>query len=60
MMSYGFPEFLSFNWRGIMDDVIIGNILESMSDSLLVLGEDGQILYANRITKEILGTPLMT
>ncbi len=54
-MSYGFPELLSFNWRGIMDDVIIGNILESMSDSLLVLGEDGQILYANKITNEILG-----
>lgn len=37
------------------DSAIIGNILDSMSDSLLVLGGDGEILYANRITERVLG-----
>jgi PAS domain S-box-containing protein len=38
-----------------LDSILIRNILDSMSDSLLVLGEHGQVLYANRATKDILG-----
>jgi PAS domain S-box-containing protein len=43
------------DWSGIMENSIIDSILDSMSDSLLVIGQDGNILYANKITKEILG-----
>lgn len=38
-----------------MDDVILNNILESMSDSLIVIGHKGDVLYANHATEEILG-----
>jgi PAS domain S-box-containing protein len=48
-------SFLSEGCSGVMDTLIINNILDSMSDSLLVLGEDGEILFANKVTKEILG-----
>jgi PAS domain S-box-containing protein len=46
---------LAADWSGIMENLIIDSILDSMSDSLLVIGQDGNILYANKITKEILG-----
>jgi len=39
----------------MIDTVIVKNILNSMSDSLIVIGEDGEVLYANRVTQEILG-----
>jgi PAS domain S-box-containing protein len=38
-----------------MDEVIISNILDCMSDSLIALGRDGEVLYANRVTEKILG-----
>lgn len=38
-----------------MDQAILNNILESMSDSLIVVGHEGDILYANRATEEIIG-----
>jgi PAS domain S-box-containing protein len=41
-----------------MDSVIISNILDSMSDSLIVVGEDGEILYVNSATDVILGYSL--
>lgn len=37
------------------DSRILKNILDSMSDSLIVLGPQGDILYTNRITEQILG-----
>jgi PAS domain S-box-containing protein len=48
-------ELMLADWNGIMENLIIDSILDSMSDSLLVLGQDGNVLYANRATKEILG-----
>lgn len=53
-----FPEFVSFGWSGMTDNVIIRNILDSMSDSLIVLGGEGQVLYANKMTVDILGYSL--
>ncbi len=41
--------------NGMMDASIVSDVLESMSDSLLVIGREGEILYANRVTREILG-----
>ncbi len=41
--------------KGMMDASIVSDVLESMSDSLLVIGREGEILYTNRITGEILG-----
>ncbi|MCX5873956.1 MAG: ATP-binding protein [Deltaproteobacteria bacterium] len=38
-----------------MDPMIIGNILDSMSDCLVVIDGDGDVAYANKNTKEILG-----
>jgi PAS domain S-box-containing protein len=49
------PGLIPLDCTHTMDPVIIGNILDSMSDSLLVLGEDGEILYANSITEQVLG-----
>jgi PAS domain S-box-containing protein len=43
------------DWSGLMENLIIDSILDSMSDSLLVIGQDGTIMYANKITEEILG-----
>jgi PAS domain S-box-containing protein len=40
---------------GGLDSAIIQNILDSMSDSLLVVGDEGEILYANKATKDVLG-----
>ncbi len=34
---------------------VVGSILDSMTDSLMVLGEGGTILYANRATSQTLG-----
>jgi PAS domain S-box-containing protein len=48
-------EMMLLGCTGPMDSVIIGNILDSMSDSLVVVGEDGEILYVNAITDTILG-----
>ncbi|MBI5572001.1 MAG: PAS domain S-box protein [Desulfomonile tiedjei] len=42
-------------WFGPLDSMIIGNVLDSMSDSLIVLGEYGDILYANKATEQMLG-----
>lgn len=38
--------------------MIVGNILDSMSDCLIVLGEDGEVLFANKITESVLGYSL--
>jgi PAS domain S-box-containing protein len=38
-----------------MDPTIVTNILDSMSDCLVVIDGDGDVLYANKNTKEILG-----
>lgn len=43
------------DWYGSVDEVVLDNILESMSDSLIVVGHRGDVLYANRATAEILG-----
>ena len=49
------PDAFPLDCTNSMDPVIIGNILDSMSDSLLVLGEDGEILFANSISEQVLG-----
>jgi PAS domain S-box-containing protein len=49
------PEVFQLDCTNSMGPAIIGNILDSMSDSLLVLGEDGEILYANSISEQVLG-----
>ena len=54
-MGYTSTDFLSYELRGLVDRAIIDNVLNSMSDCLLVLGEDGEIIYANNATKAILG-----
>jgi PAS domain S-box-containing protein len=41
-----------------MQDLMIQNILESMTDSLMVIGPDGEIVYANKATEEVLGCDL--
>ncbi len=38
-----------------MDEIILNSILESMSDSVIVVGHQGDVLFANRATEEILG-----
>jgi len=38
-----------------MDPIIIRNILDSMSDCLVVIDGNGDVLYANKNTQEILG-----
>ncbi len=48
-------QVLTTGRQAIMDSSIVSDILESMSDSILVIGREGEILYANRITSEILG-----
>lgn len=52
------PGLIPLDCSNSMDPVIISNILDSMSDSLLVLGEDGEILYANSISEQVLGFSL--
>jgi PAS domain S-box-containing protein len=49
------PDSFPLDGTNSMDPVIISNILDSMSDSLLVLGEDGEILYANTVSERVLG-----
>ncbi len=49
------PDSFPLDSADSMGPVIISNILDSMSDSLLVLGEDGEILYANSVTEQVLG-----
>jgi PAS domain S-box-containing protein len=49
------PEMALLGCTGPMDSVIISNILDSMSDSLVVIGEDGEFLYVNKVTESILG-----
>ncbi|MGB6066330.1 MAG: ATP-binding protein [Desulfomonilaceae bacterium] len=46
---------LSLVGLGVTESPVVRSILDSMSDSLLVLGQDGGVLYANRITGSILG-----
>lgn len=41
-----------------MEDLVIQNILESMTDSLMVIGPKGEIVYANEATEDILGCDL--
>jgi PAS domain-containing protein len=36
-----------------MDSTVVSDILDSMSDGILVIGREGEVLYANRITSEI-------
>ncbi len=38
-----------------MDTIIIRNILDSLADCIIVTNSDGDVMYANRKTKEILG-----
>jgi len=38
-----------------IDPVIVSNVLNSISDSILVLNQDGDVVYANKATAEILG-----
>lgn len=42
-------------WTGMVHDLIISNILNSMSDSLLVIDAQGDVVYTNTATREILG-----
>jgi PAS domain S-box-containing protein len=48
-------QVLATGRQAIMDSSIVSDILDSMSDSILVIGREGEVLYANRITSEILG-----
>ncbi|MGO9567241.1 MAG: two-component system sensor histidine kinase NtrB, partial [Desulfomonilaceae bacterium] len=48
-------QVLTAGRQAIMDSAIVSDILDSMTDSILVISRDGEILYANRITTEILG-----
>ena len=48
-------QVLAKGRQAIMDSSIVSDILDSMSDSILVIGREGEVLYANRITSEILG-----
>jgi PAS domain S-box-containing protein len=48
-------QVLAKGRQAIMDSSIVSDILDSMSDSILVIGREGELLYANRITSEILG-----
>ena len=48
-------QVLATGRQAIMDSTIVSDILDSMSDSILVIGREGEVLYANRITSEILG-----
>ena len=48
-------DLVSIVCRGTTDPSLIANILESISDSVIVLGPQGQILCCNRITEEMLG-----
>ena len=48
-------DVFMLGWFGPLDPMIIGNVLDSMSDSLIVLGEHGDILYANKATEQMLG-----
>ncbi|MFC1833662.1 PAS domain-containing sensor histidine kinase [Thermodesulfobacteriota bacterium] len=38
-----------------MDPLIVNSVLESISDSVVVLGHEGEVLYANRVTEGVLG-----
>jgi PAS domain S-box-containing protein len=38
-----------------MEDLVIKNILESMTDSLIVIGKKGEIIYTNSATASVLG-----
>ncbi|MDQ7785346.1 MAG: ATP-binding protein [Desulfomonilaceae bacterium] len=48
-------EALSFGRLGSVEDLVISGVLNSMNDSLMVIGPDGEVLYANRATTDILG-----
>ncbi len=52
------PDLFPLDCTNSVGPTIISNVLDSMSDSLLVLGEDGEILYANSITEQVLGYSL--
>jgi PAS domain S-box-containing protein len=41
-----------------MDPIIVKNILDSMSDCLVVIDAQGDVMYANKNTKEVLGYSL--
>lgn len=48
-------EMLLTYSRGALEGATIRHVLDSMSDSLLVFGENGEIIYANKVTEDILG-----
>jgi PAS domain S-box-containing protein len=48
-------DLISVVCRGDSDPRLIDNILESIGDSVIVLGQQGEILCCNRITQEMLG-----
>jgi PAS domain S-box-containing protein len=48
-------DLVSIVCSGTAGPGLIGNILESISDSVIVLGPQGDILCCNRITEEMLG-----
>lgn len=52
------PDFLSLGWTNMVENLIIGNILNSMSDGVVVIDSEGEVLYANRVTQDILGFSL--
>jgi PAS domain S-box-containing protein len=51
-------QFLVLRQQSRMDSLIVNNILHSMSDCLIVLGKNGEVLFANRAVNEILGFSL--
>ncbi len=53
-----FAEALSLGMPGSVDSVIIAGVLNSMSDGLMVMGAQGDVLYANKAVQEILGFSL--
>jgi PAS domain S-box-containing protein len=52
------PQLQALGWSGMVDELIISNILNSMSDSLLVIDAQGNVVYSNKATRDILGFSL--
>ena len=48
-------DLVSIVCSGTTDPSLIANILESISDSVIVLGPQGEILCCNKITEQMLG-----
>jgi len=50
-------DLVSIVCSGATDPSLVANILESISDSVIVLGSQGEILCCNKITEKMLGYP---